>query len=117
MYKRQVGWVLARGVLLLANWPVSPADIKQEQIATQEVAENSLVLNQNSIFGSTNQVVCQDVRATDRLIFFSYLLAFAACTLFNTVDVTLFDFRVNTISWLLLAAICGVCKDGIRHRA
>ena len=104
-----VGWVLARGVLLLMYWPVFPADIKQEEIATQDVAENALVLNQNSIFTSTNQVVCQEVRATDRLIFFSYLLAFAACTLFNTVDVTLFDFRVNTISWLVLAAICGVC--------
>jgi O-antigen ligase len=104
-----VGWVLARGVLLLMYWPVFPADIKQEEIATQDVAENALVLNQNSIFTSTNQVVCQEVRATDHLIFFSYLLAFAACTLFNTVDVTLFDFRVNTISWLVLAAICGVC--------
>ncbi|MCY7383516.1 MAG: O-antigen ligase family protein [Microcoleus sp. CAN_BIN18] len=104
-----VGWVLARGVLLLANWPLFPADIKQEEIATEEVAENALVFNQNSIIHSTNQRICQDVRATDRLIFFSYLLAFAACTLFNTVDVTLFDFRVNTISWLLLAAIWGVC--------
>ncbi len=103
-----VGWVLARGVLLLVNWPVAPADIKQEEIATEEVAENALVFNQNSITHSTNQVVCQDVRKDDRLIFFSYLLAFAACTLFNTVDVTLFDFRVNTISWLLLAAICGI---------
>ena len=111
-----VGWVLARGVLLLMNWPVSAADIKQEQIATEEVGENALLLNQNSLANITNQVVCQEVRATDRLIFFSYLLAFAACTLFNTVDVTLFDFRVNTISWLLLAAICGVCKEGIGHR-
>ncbi|MEG4168687.1 MULTISPECIES: O-antigen ligase family protein [unclassified Microcoleus] len=105
-----VGWVLARGVLLLANWPLFPGDIKHEQIATQEVAENALVLNQKSIINSKNQVVCQDVRATDRLIFFSYLLAFAACTLFNTVDVTLFDFRLNTTSWLLLAAICGVSQ-------
>lgn len=111
-----VGWVLARGVLLLANWQVSAVDIKQEQIATLEVPENGLVLNQNSISTSTNQVVGQDFGNADRLIFFSYLLAFAACTLFNTVDVTLFDFRVNTISWLLLAAICGVCKEGIGHR-
>ncbi|MEO6860050.1 MAG: O-antigen ligase family protein [Microcoleus sp.] len=103
-----VGWVLARGVLLLMNWPISAADIKQEQIATEEVEKNPLLLNQNSIVNITNQVVCQDKKANDRLIFFSYLLAFAACTLFNTVDVTLFDFRVNTISWLLLAAICGV---------
>ncbi|UNU27593.1 O-antigen ligase family protein [Microcoleus vaginatus] len=105
-----VGWVLARGVWLLANWPLFPGEIKHEKIATQEVAENSLELNQKSIRGSKNWVACQDVRATDRLIFFSYLLAFAACTLFNTVDVTLFDFRLNTTSWLLLAAICGVSQ-------
>ncbi|MEG5060548.1 O-antigen ligase family protein [Microcoleus sp. A2-C5] len=114
-----VGWVLARGVLLLMNWPVSAADIQQEQIATEEVGENALLLNQNSLVISTTQVFCQEKQADDRLIFFSYLLAFAACTLFNTVDVTLFDFRVNTISWLLLAAICGVGDraSGIGHRA
>ncbi|MCC3433234.1 MAG: O-antigen ligase family protein, partial [Microcoleus sp. PH2017_04_SCI_O_A] len=113
-----VGWVLARGVLLLGNWQVSAVDIKQEQIATLEVPENPLVLNQNSISTSTNQVVCQDVENADRLIFFSYLLAFAACTLFNTVDVTLFDLRVNTISWVLLAAICGIGnrESGIGNR-
>nr|WP_199336214.1 O-antigen ligase family protein [Nostoc sp. FACHB-110] len=44
----------------------------------------------------------------DRLILFSYLLVLGEWMLFNSVDVTLFDFRVNTISWLLLAAICGV---------
>ncbi|MEG5050954.1 MULTISPECIES: O-antigen ligase family protein [unclassified Microcoleus] len=114
-----VGWVLARGVLLLANWPLFSADIKHEKIATLEKAENALDLNQKSIINSTNQVAYQDVRAGDRLIFFSYLLAFAACTLFNTVDVTLFDFRLNTTSWLLLAAICGVSQRelGIGHRA
>ena len=47
-------------------------------------------------------------KAADKLIFFSYLLAFGGCILFNTVDVTLFDPRVNTLGWLLLAAICGV---------
>ncbi|MEH2285918.1 O-antigen ligase family protein [Nostoc sp.] len=44
----------------------------------------------------------------DRLIFFSYLLAFVGWILLNTVDVTLFDFRLNTLSWLILAAISGV---------
>ncbi|MCL1465136.1 O-antigen ligase family protein [Argonema galeatum] len=44
----------------------------------------------------------------DRLILFSFIVAFLGCTLFNTVDVTLFDLRVNTLGWLLLAAICGV---------
>jgi O-antigen ligase len=46
--------------------------------------------------------------SSDRLIFFSYLVAFGGCILFNMFDVTLFDLRVNTISWLLLAAICGI---------
>jgi O-antigen ligase len=44
----------------------------------------------------------------DKLILFTYLVAFGGCTLFNTVDVTLFDLRVNTLGWLLLSAICGV---------
>ncbi|MFQ4142242.1 O-antigen ligase family protein [Chlorogloeopsis sp. ULAP02] len=44
----------------------------------------------------------------DKLIFFSYLLVFGAWILFNTADVTLFDFRLNTISWLLLSSIPGV---------
>ncbi|MEH2387579.1 MAG: O-antigen ligase family protein [Nostoc sp.] len=48
------------------------------------------------------------INTEDRLIFFSYLLAFAAWVLFNTVDVTLFDFRLNALSWLILAGICGV---------
>ncbi|NEP82454.1 MAG: O-antigen ligase family protein [Okeania sp. SIO3B3] len=46
----------------------------------------------------------------DRFIFFSYLVAFAACTIFNMFDVSLFDLRVNTIGWLLLAAICGLIE-------
>lgn len=55
--------------------------------------------------------------STNKLIFFSYVLAFFACTLFNSVDVTLFDLRLNTLSWLLLSAICGVgyrAKDSFK---
>lgn len=48
------------------------------------------------------------INTEDRLIFFSYLLAFVAWLLLNTVDVTLFDFRLNVLSWLVLAAISGV---------
>ncbi|MBD2564927.1 MULTISPECIES: O-antigen ligase family protein [Nostoc] len=48
------------------------------------------------------------INTEDRLIFFSYFLAFVGWVLLNTVDVTLFDFRLNTLSWLILAAICGV---------
>ncbi|MBD0386357.1 MAG: O-antigen ligase family protein [Nostoc sp. C3-bin3] len=48
------------------------------------------------------------INPEDRLIFFSYLLAFVGWVLLNTVDVTLFDFRLNAFSWLILAGICGV---------
>ncbi|MCC5629501.1 O-antigen ligase family protein [Nostoc sphaeroides CHAB 2801] len=48
------------------------------------------------------------INKEDRLILFSYLLAFVGWILFNTVDVTIFDFRLNAFSWLILAAICGV---------
>ncbi len=44
----------------------------------------------------------------DRLIFFTYLLVLISLSIFNTVDVTLYDFRLNLLFWWLLAAICGV---------
>lgn len=44
----------------------------------------------------------------DKLILFTYLLAFMSCILFNLFDVTLFDLRVNTLGWILLSAIGGV---------
>jgi len=57
-------------------------------------------------------VRCPSQWHQDRLILFTYLLAFGGCTLFNLVDITLFDLRVNTLGWLLLSAICGV----VTHR-
>lgn len=44
----------------------------------------------------------------DRFILFTYLLTFGCCILFNSVDVSLFDLRVNTLGWLILSAICGI---------
>ena len=41
-------------------------------------------------------------------IFFSYLVAFGGCVLFNLLDVTIFDLRVNILSWILFAAINGI---------
>lgn len=61
-----------------------------------------LLLNWRSTF-ETN-----DLHPANPVIFLSYLLAFLACTLFHTVDITLFDIRVNLIGWLPLAAIYGV---------
>jgi len=50
----------------------------------------------------------------DKIMLFAYLVAFGGCTLFNLLDVTLFDPRVNTFGWLLLAALSGVTY---RYRA
>lgn len=66
-----VGWVLAKGVLLLQNW---------------------------------------HGQLEDRSIFFTYLVAFAGCTLFHGLDVTLFDSRINFLGWLLLGSIVGTIE-------
>ncbi|NEO30590.1 MAG: polymerase [Symploca sp. SIO3C6] len=42
------------------------------------------------------------------LILLTFLVAFGGCSLFNLLDVTLFDLRINTLVWLLLSAISGV---------
>ena len=47
----------------------------------------------------------------DRLIIFTYIMAFSSCVLFNLLDVTIFDLRVNTISWILLAGINGISQQ------
>jgi O-antigen ligase len=49
-------------------------------------------------------------KAGGELIIFTYLVAFGACVLFNLVDVTLSDVKINTIVWFLLAAIAGVSQ-------
>jgi hypothetical protein len=46
----------------------------------------------------------------DRLILFTYLIAFGSCILFNCFDVSLFDLRVNIFTWLLLFALGGIIK-------
>jgi O-antigen ligase len=79
-----ISWVLAQGVLLIGVW--------------SDVAPPAARYQWHQ----------------DRLILFTYLVAFAGCTLFNLLDVTLFDLRVNTLGWLLLSAICGVVY---RYRA
>ncbi|MBV9386716.1 MAG: O-antigen ligase family protein [Chroococcidiopsidaceae cyanobacterium CP_BM_ER_R8_30] len=74
-----VGWIVFQGFQTLGNWKgMTPSASGQQQVLQ------------------------------DRLIFFSYLVAFVACIFLNTVDVTVFDTRLNSPGWLLLAAICGV---------
>jgi O-antigen ligase len=50
----------------------------------------------------------KDIYKEDKLILFSYALVFISLILFNTVDVSLFDLRLNVLFWLLLSAIYGV---------
>lgn len=73
-----VGWILAQAILLLGVWSAATATGNRHQWYK------------------------------DKLILFTYLVAFASCTIFNLLDVTVFDLRVNTLGWLLLSAVCGV---------
>ncbi|MCP2729564.1 O-antigen ligase family protein [Limnofasciculus baicalensis] len=53
----------------------------------------------------------------DGFILFTYLLTFGCCILFNSVDVSLFDLRVNTLGWFILSAICGIVyREGMAHK-
>lgn len=49
--------------------------------------------------------------SSKRIIVFTYLVTMVSCTVFNFFDVTLFDLRVNTISWIILAAIWGISRQ------
>ena len=46
--------------------------------------------------------------SSNHLIVFTFLVTFLAIAFFNLLDVTLFDLRINTLSWLLLSAISGL---------
>lgn len=73
-----ISWILSQAVLLLCVWSNAAPTATKYQ---------------------WNQ---------DKLMIFTYLLAFAGFTLFNLLDVTLFDLRINTLGWVILSAICGV---------
>ncbi len=42
-----------------------------------------------------------------QLILFTYLIAFTSCILFNCFDSSIFDLRMNTTGWFLLACLSG----------
>lgn len=74
-----VGWVVTQGSRHLCQWHSRATSTTDER-----------------------QASC------DRLIYFTFLVAFMGCALFSLFDVTLFDARINLIGWLLLAGICGI---------
>ena len=45
---------------------------------------------------------------SEPIIFFSFLMIMGAYILYNLVDVNLFDLRLNTIAWIVLASISGI---------
>lgn len=71
------------------------------------------------LYGLVGWVMAQGVLVLrimngDRLIYFTFLMAFSACTLFSFLDITLFDARINTMGWVLLAGIWGVANRPVQ---
>ncbi len=56
-------------------------------------------------YGGVSAFIWGKLPAENRAILLGYLLAFASCLMFALFDVTLFDSRINVVSWGLLAAI------------
>lgn len=50
----------------------------------------------------------------DRMIYFSYLLAFAGIVLFSMSTPALVDLRANTLGWSILAALTGLVRVHLR---
>ena len=75
-----VGWVMMQSILLVS---------RSNDLSKSDGLESSDLLG-------------------DRLIFFTYIIAFTSFILFNLLDVTIFDLRINTIGWILFSAITGI---------
>jgi len=108
LYKAQMGIWLGHPhnffLMLLAEIGI-PGTLLLLSLVGWLLLQASLLLQENFQF-STQASLLQNYR--DKLILFTYLVAFWGCTLFNSLDVTIFDLRVNTIGWLLLAGISGI---------
>ncbi len=48
---------------------------------------------------------------SERRLYFTFLTAFFACTLFCLLDITLFDARINLMGWVLLSGIWGISRQ------
>ncbi len=59
------------------------------------------------------QVSCELKQLTSQtaLIIYSFLIAFISCLLFNFLDISIYDLRVNTIGWLILGCLAGLGKN------
>ena len=91
-----VGWIMYKTILILQVWP-QIFRLKKSSESPETHLESSQQLTPN--FSN---------KLDDHLIIFTYLIAFSSCVLFNLLDVSLFDIRVNLLGWLLLSAIAGI---------
>lgn len=96
-----VGWIMYKTILILQVW----SRVFNARTSL-EFTENNPALS-NQLKGNLNNTL-DDRLLDDRLIIFTYLVAFGSCVLFNLLDVSLFDIRVNLLGWLLLSAIAGI---------
>lgn len=56
-------------------------------------------------FRAVKRLITQQLQTPDSALLLGYCCAFAGCVAFACFDVTLYDSRVNTLSWTILAAI------------
>ena len=56
-------------------------------------------------YRSIKAVISRQLKTPDRVLLIGYLLAFLGCIAFACFDVTLYDSRTNTLSWIILASI------------
>ena len=57
------------------------------------------------VVGRTYVAGIRRLRLTHSPTLLSYLLGFTGCILFALFDVTLFDARINVLSWFILAGL------------
>lgn len=72
------------------------------------VMMKSILLVSFGNYRSKNNRVKSGKLSGDRLILFTYIMAFGSCILFNLLDVTIFELRINTIGWILFSALTGI---------
>ncbi|MGQ4648548.1 O-antigen ligase family protein [Lyngbya aestuarii] len=94
-------------LLMLASETGIPATLLFCGLVGWVMAQAVRIVSRSSTFVPLSE---REHWSQDKLIIVVYLVAFGSCTLFNLLDVTVFDFRVNILGWILLSAIWGIVE-------
>jgi O-antigen ligase len=96
-----------RGVRTFIRWNTDFKNAEQGRDALATVGSNGQQNGQSNDPSNKLSIEHQSSETFqgDRAILLGYLLAFSSCLMFGLFDVTLFDSRINILSWGLLAAI------------